>query len=117
MRFAAPNFIFATQNSKHSKRPVRAVTPSTALNLPLNDGFADTDAEIAEMTNAILNDFAFAGKITRSAQHHASPAVAALGVAEHKVGQQSFQIVSGESRFKESLVDGSARMYIRRFRE
>ena len=30
-RFAAPNFIFATQNSKHSKRPVETVTPLRPL--------------------------------------------------------------------------------------
>ncbi|PYS78150.1 MAG: hypothetical protein DMF70_15360, partial [Acidobacteria bacterium] len=84
-RFATPNFIFATQNSKHSKRPVETVTPlAIALNLPLNDGFADTDAEIAEMANAILNEFAFAGKIVLICWHHGKiPAVAkALGVSK-----------------------------------
>jgi hypothetical protein len=84
-RFATPNFIFATQNSKHSKRPIETVTPlAIALNLPLNDGFADTDAEIAEMANAILNEFAFAGKIVLICWHHGNiPAVAkALGVAK-----------------------------------
>ena len=84
-RFATPNFIFATQNSKHSKRPVETVTPlAIALNLPLNDGFADTEAEISEMANAILNDFAFAGKAVLICWHHGKiPAVAkALGVAK-----------------------------------
>ncbi len=84
-RFAAPNFIFATQNSKHSKRPIETVTPlAIALNLPINDGFADTDAEITEMANAILNDFAFAGKIVLICWHHGNiPAVArALRVAK-----------------------------------
>jgi hypothetical protein len=84
-RFATPNFIFATQDSKHSRRPVETVTPlAIALNLPLNDGFADTDAEIAEMANAILNEFAFAGKIVLICWHHGNiPAVAkALGIAK-----------------------------------
>ena len=84
-RFATPNFIFATQNSKHSKRPVETVTPlAIALNLPLNDGFADTDAEITEMANAILNEFAFAGKVVLICWHHGNiPAVAkALGVSK-----------------------------------
>ena len=84
-RFATPNFIFATQNSKHSKRPIETVTPlAIALNLPLNDGFADTDAEIAEMANAILNEFAFAGKVVLICWHHGKiPAVAkALGVSK-----------------------------------
>ena len=84
-RFATPNFIFATQNSKHSNRPIETVTPlSIALNLPIDDNFTDTDAEIAEMTNAILNDFAFAGKIVLICWHHGNiPAVAkALGIAK-----------------------------------
>jgi hypothetical protein len=84
-RFATPNFIFATQNSKHSKRPVETVTPlATGLNLPINDGFADKDADITEMANAILNDFAFAGKIVLICWHHGKiPAVAkALGIAK-----------------------------------
>src|SRR5712691_3291642 len=82
-RFATPNFIFATQNSKHSKRPIETVTPlATALNLPIDDNFADTDEEIAEMVNAILNDLAFAGKIVLICWHHGKiPDVAkALGV-------------------------------------
>src|SRR5260370_31911927 len=55
-RFATPNFIFATQNSRHSKRPVETVTPlAIALNLPLNDGFHATDAAIRQMTNALLD--------------------------------------------------------------
>src|ERR1700694_1116308 len=38
-RFLAPNYIFATQRSNNSNRPVETVTPlGTALNLPLNDG-------------------------------------------------------------------------------
>ncbi len=84
-RFATPNFIFATQNSKHSKRPIETVTPlATALNLPINDGFADKDADITRMANAILNDLAFAGKIVLICWHHGKiPAVAkALGVSK-----------------------------------
>jgi hypothetical protein len=84
-RFATPNFIFATQNSKHSKRPIETVTPlAIALNLPLNHGFADTDADIAEMAQSILNDFTFWGKIVLICWHHGHiPAVAkALGVAK-----------------------------------
>jgi hypothetical protein len=33
------------------------------LSLPINDGYADNDANIKEMTGAILNDMSFAGKI------------------------------------------------------
>src|SRR5712691_10014600 len=84
-RFATPNFIFATQDSKHSKRPIETVTPlATALTLPINDGYEDNDAEIAEMTSAILNDLAFMGKIVLICWHHGKiPDVAkALGVSK-----------------------------------
>jgi len=82
-RFLAPNFIFATQKSRNSNRPIETVTPlGTALNLPINAGYADTEAEITEMTGAILNDFAFAGKIVLICWHHGTiPDVAkALGI-------------------------------------
>ena len=84
-RFAAPNFIFATRNSKNSKRPIETVTPlSIALNLPINDGFTDKDADITKMANAVLNDLAFAGKIVLICWHHGKiPDVAkALGVSK-----------------------------------
>ena len=53
-----------------------------ALKLALNDGFADTDASIAKMTNAILNDFV--GKIILVCWHHGKiPDIAkALGIAK-----------------------------------
>lgn len=84
-RFSTPNFIFATQRSKNSNRPIDTVTPlATALNLQINDGSEDTDEEIREMTNAILNDLVFAGKIVLICWHHGKiPAIAkALGVAK-----------------------------------
>jgi len=82
-RFPTPNFIFATQRSKDSNRPIETVTAlATALNLHINDGYADTDADINEMSDAILNHLAFAGKIVLICWHHdKSPDVAkALGV-------------------------------------
>jgi len=84
-RFSAPNFIFATQRSKQSNRPIATVTPlATALKLHINDGYADNDADINEMTDAILNHLAFAGKIVLICWHHARiPAIAkALGIAK-----------------------------------
>jgi hypothetical protein len=82
-RFPVPNFLFATQKSKQSNRPIETVTPlATGLNLPINDGYADNGAAITEMTNAILNDLTFAGKIVLICWHHGRiPDVAkALGV-------------------------------------
>lgn len=81
-RFSAPNYIFATQPSKDSKRPKETVTPlATALNLPLNDGFADNEASVQKMTNAILNEFP--GKVILVCWHHGMiPDIAkALGIA------------------------------------
>lgn len=110
-RFSAPNFIFATQRSKNSNRPIETVTPlTTALNLHINDGHEDTDEEIREMTNAILNDFAFAGKIVLICWHHGKiPAIAkALRVAkppkwDAKVFDRVWQITYAKG--KASLLD------------
>jgi hypothetical protein len=80
-RFATPNFIVATARSKHSKRPMETVTPlATALDLPINDGFDDT--EIKKLANAILTELAFAGKIVLICWHHGKiPDIAkALGI-------------------------------------
>lgn len=84
-RFATPNFIFATQRSKDSKRPIETVTPlSIALTLPINDRFADNDAAIKKMIDAILHEVTFAGKIVLICWHHGEiPDVAkALGIAK-----------------------------------
>jgi hypothetical protein len=84
-RFATPNFIFATQRSKHSKRPIETVTPlSSALTLPINENFADNDAEINKMIASILQDVTFADKIVLICWHHGRiPDIAkALGIAK-----------------------------------
>ena len=81
-RFPTPNYIFATQRSKNSNRPVETVTPlGTALNLPINDGFADKEPDIKKMVNAILNDYP--GKVVLICWHHGEiPELAkALGVS------------------------------------
>src|SRR2546426_7687550 len=63
-RFPTPNFIFATERSKQSKRPIETASPlATALNLPVNDQYGDNPAEIKKMTDAILGELAFAGKL------------------------------------------------------
>ena len=83
-RFATPNFIFATQQSKNSKRPIETVAPlAIALGLPIDDGFKDKKEDIEKMTQAILNDFAFAGKVVLICWHHGKiPDIAkALGVS------------------------------------
>jgi broad specificity phosphatase PhoE len=84
-RFATPNFIFATARSKDSKRPIETVTPlATALNLPINDHFADKDPDIKKLAEAILDELAFAAKIVLICWHHDKiPDLAkALGIAK-----------------------------------
>jgi hypothetical protein len=84
-RFSTPNYIFATQRSKHSKRPIETVTPlATALNLPINEEYGDNAADIKTMTDAILNELAFAGKIVLICWHHGKiPEIAkALGISK-----------------------------------
>lgn len=84
-RFATPNFIFATEKSKHSNRPVETVTPSAiALDLFINDRFENKESDIKKMTNSILTESAFSGKVVLICWHHGEiPAVAkALGIAK-----------------------------------
>jgi hypothetical protein len=82
-RFSTPNHIFATQRSKNSNRPVETVTPlGTAINVPINDGFANKDQDIKKMVNAILNDYP--GEIILICWHHGKiPDLAkALGISK-----------------------------------
>lgn len=82
-RFLTPNFIFATKHSKHSNRPVETVTPvATALGLPINNRFDNKDKDIEKMTNAILTENQFVGKVVLICWHHGQiPDVAkALGI-------------------------------------
>ena len=110
-RFSSPNFIFATELSKNSNRPVETVTPlAAALKLSINDRFEDKDADITKMTNAILNNWAFAGKIVLICWHHGKiPDVAkALGIAkppkwDGKVFDRVWQITF--TKGKAALVD------------
>jgi hypothetical protein len=80
-RFIPPNYIFATEKSKQSNRPVETVSPlAIALTLPINDGLTDKEPDITKMVNAILNDYP--GKIILVCWHHGKiPDIAkALGV-------------------------------------
>ena len=110
-RFPTPNFIFATQQSKNSKRPIETVAPlAIALGLPIDDGFKDKNEDIKKMTQAILNDFSFAGKVVLICWHHGKiPDIAkALGISrppkwDGKVFDRVWQITYPKS--KASLED------------
>lgn len=111
-RFATPNFIFATEKSKHSRRPIETVTPlATALALPINEEYGDNGPDIKTMTNAILTDAAFGGKVVLICWHHGKiPDVAkALGIASPpkwngKVFDRVWQITfpKGKATLKDS---------------
>jgi broad specificity phosphatase PhoE len=82
-RLLSPNYVFATEASRDSKRPIETVAPlATAFNVPVNDCFGDDDEDMKEMTNAILQEFP--GKIILVCWHHGRiPEIAkALGIAK-----------------------------------
>lgn len=81
--FPTPNHIFATEPSKHSKRPLETVLPlATALNLPVHDNVKDDDPGIKKMVSAVLNEFS--GQVILICWHHGRiPEIAkALGIAK-----------------------------------
>jgi hypothetical protein len=68
-RFSPPQFLFATQASKGSNRPVETVTPlSAALNLAYDDKHADKD--YGHVATDILNNSKYEGKIVLICWHH-----------------------------------------------
>jgi len=82
-RFSTPNYIFATEPSKNSKRPLETVLPlAIALSLPVNDSIKDDDPGIKKMVNAVLNEYP--GEIVLICWHHGKiPEIAkALGIAK-----------------------------------
>jgi hypothetical protein len=81
-RFATPGFLFATQASTNSNRPVETVTPlSAALNLSCDDKHADKDYD--KVASDILTNSKYAGQVVLVCWHHGNipNLAAALGVA------------------------------------
>lgn len=82
-RFCMPAFVFATQASAHSKRPVETVSPLLgAFNLPLDDSHSDND--YCRVAHDILDHSKYAGTVVLVCWHHGNiPALAeALGVSQ-----------------------------------
>ena len=68
-RFATPDFIFATQASKSSNRPVETITPTAeSLNLAIDSKHADGD--YAKVAQDILSNSKYAGKVVLICWHH-----------------------------------------------
>lgn len=67
--FGAPDFLFATQQSKHSNRPVETITPlSQAVGVEINDKHADDDYQ--KVADDILGHPKYAGKLILICWHH-----------------------------------------------
>jgi hypothetical protein len=80
-RFPRPDFLFATEASKNSNRPIETITPlAQVLHLKINHDFGDT--ETGPLARELLGG-KYAGKVVVIAWHHGEiPHLAqALGVA------------------------------------
>ena len=79
--FGQPDFLFASQASTSSNRPVETITPlANALGLTINSSFADDD--YPTLANTLLSDATYAGHLVLICWHHGKiPKLAtALGV-------------------------------------
>lgn len=67
--FGKPDFLFATQASKHSNRPVETITPlAQALDRSIDSGYADDD--FGKLAAKLLGDSKYAGKLVLICWHH-----------------------------------------------
>lgn len=67
--FGKPDFLFATQASKSSNRPVETITPlAKALGLPIDHKYADDD--YPKVAQEVLMHPKYAGKLVLICWHH-----------------------------------------------
>jgi hypothetical protein len=67
--FGKPDFLFATQASKHSNRPVETITPlAQALGLKIDAKHADNDFQ--KVADDILGNVKYLGKLILICWHH-----------------------------------------------
>ena len=79
--FPKPDFLFATQKSPNSDRPLETITPlAKALHMEINSTYPNADFD--QLAHALLTDPKYAGKTILIAWHHGKiPALAkALGI-------------------------------------
>jgi hypothetical protein len=68
-RFSTPAFLFATQKTNNSNRPVETITPLTAaLNLTYDDKHSDND--YPKVATDILTNSKYAGAVVLVCWHH-----------------------------------------------
>ena len=88
-RFPTPAFIFATQESKHSLRPIETITPtSVALGLTINSQYSNATKDIGKLANDILTKSDYAGKVILICWHHGT--IDALATALNGTGAQKW---------------------------
>jgi broad specificity phosphatase PhoE len=67
--FPAPDFLFATKESKKSRRPVETIAPlAKDLGLKINNDYDDED--FAKLANELFHDPKYAGKTVLICWHH-----------------------------------------------
>jgi broad specificity phosphatase PhoE len=79
-RFGTPDFLFATAESKHSRRPIETITPlSQSCGVPIDSSFADQD--YAALAHELTKKNHIEGKLILVCWHHGNiPSLAyALG--------------------------------------
>lgn len=84
-QYGPPDFLFATQASKHSNRPVETLVPlATRLGLDIHSSYGD--GEYGKLADHLLSDPKYAGKTILICWHHGEiPALtAALGAQPPK---------------------------------
>ncbi len=70
-RFPAPAFIFATEDSGQSSRPVDTITPTAAvLGLPIDSSYSNSSTDIDKLATDILTKSDYAGQVILICWHH-----------------------------------------------
>jgi hypothetical protein len=69
--FPKPDFLFATKDSKHSKRPGDTIRPlAQRLKLEVDQAYPDTEEGYTDLAREILNNPKYAGKRVLICWHH-----------------------------------------------
>jgi hypothetical protein len=88
-RFSTPGFIFATQESKHSIRPIDTITPTAvALGLAIDTKYSNSADDIAKLANDILTKPDYAGAVILICWHHGT--IPTLATALKGTGAQKW---------------------------
>lgn len=68
-QFGIPDFLFATQASKHSNRPIETITPlATKLGMKIHSDYAD--GEVSALADHLLKSDKYSNKVILICWHH-----------------------------------------------